>query len=169
MRQCICDEQSMILFELCRIFQIEGSKNFDSKDNTGFGNSYIDNARHLSKRSTNVNPLISIAALPALILTGTVPTIKQTDTWNYNKNPSGNQSVFALTTVPGNVLTNVPMWANSIEDIIVRISTILDDWLYTHINQPKSTRVDPVLAQSNSIQVKYLIYAIIYILIDIFV
>ena len=149
-RQCICDEQFIILFELCRIFQIEGSKKFDSNDNTGYGNSYIDNSRHLNKRSTSVNPLITIAAFPALILTGTVPSIKQTDGWNYNKNPSGNQETFALTTVPGNIFTNVPMWANAVEDVVVRISVILDDWLYTHVMPPKSNRDNSQRLRPNS-------------------
>jgi len=115
LRQSIVDEQSLIMFELCRIFTTECTKPIGGEK----GIDFMEHTSHLVKRSNRF-------------------------TGNRNGNaphsaPPTNPVLLAV--IPGDIFTTVKYWTNSVEDLVIRLSTLLSDWLHTHL-LPVSIRAE---------------------------
>jgi hypothetical protein len=106
-RQSIVDEQALIMYELCRVFTTECTKPMDGEKDIDF----MEHTNHLVKRSKWLSGHHNINA------PHTAPPT----------------SAILLSVIPGDIFTAVPLWSNTVEDLVIRLSTLLSDWLHTHL------------------------------------
>ena len=148
MRQSIVDEQSLITFELCRLYSTESAVILNTDTKTGGTGTYLENRKQLTflpeKRKENYDgkrvlmerehlPMVASAALES-----SVRDLSRIDAGvNHNHTGvvghMGGLANAVLTMVPGELYASTLYWNNSVEDTVIRISTLLDDWLTTHL------------------------------------
>lgn len=156
-RQSIVDEQSLITFELCGLYGTEAAVILNTDIKTGNTGSFLENHKQLAflpeKRKENYEgkrvlmERKNLPLIPSTDMQMNVRDVARIDA-GINDNHTyltrtGPLAGTVLSIVPGELFTNTLYWNDCIEDTVIRISTLLDDWLTAHLMGIEELEVDP--------------------------